>query len=107
MHTPTLLALILAVLCTFMSLAEGASIRDSDHGKPNPPGHDKNPKPPSHKPPPPPPKPKNCSLKPKGVGKDDTDQVLEAVKDCRGKGSTLVFAKGQYNITRCGIFDAF
>lgn len=42
---------------------------------------------------------KVCNLRPLGDGHDDTDRVLRAIKTC-GRGGTVNFARGVYNITR-------
>ncbi|GLB39987.1 putative glycosyl hydrolase 28 family protein [Lyophyllum shimeji] len=42
---------------------------------------------------------KTCTLSPLGVGKDDTDQVEQAIATC-GNGGKTVFESGTYNITR-------
>ncbi|KAJ7224760.1 pectin lyase fold/virulence factor [Mycena rebaudengoi] len=42
---------------------------------------------------------RTCTISPRGVGKDDTDQVLRAIATC-GHGGRTVLLHGAYNITR-------
>ncbi|KAJ7224758.1 pectin lyase fold/virulence factor [Mycena rebaudengoi] len=45
-----------------------------------------------------------CILSPRGVGLDDTDQVLAAITEC-GHGGSTVLQEGVYNITRKMTWD--
>lgn len=47
---------------------------------------------------------KTCLLAPLGHGRDDTEQVLNAIKRC-GRGGRVILTEGDYNITRRMTWD--